>query len=924
MKLHETIERILLEAGKPLSVKKIAQQVNKSGWYKRKDEKEVESSQIGARVRQYNNLLQNINGYIFLTSDHYWKDILTSYWSVAGILRGILSISELQFVIACVFYFKRIKDLAKHNADYAKRFRIIQHMYLASSKNRNIPGSEKITFNDVIAEYLRIYPNTNREKEIEINLIISKLDTTEYNEDEFGNMFEYLLNLTSLDSNKSPVAYTPKSILELMTGLLKPDKHKNIYDPVSGTGGLLAEAQYATGGTLHSKAHEINHRVALLNLMNQEMHGYFNTQIYAKNCFEDLNNHETFDYIIGDLPIDGVANYNEYYSLFKQWKISAPSSGKGFSAILLYILSKLGPGGKAVITVSESFLFKKGKELEIRKILVEQDIVESVVGLPYGALRPNTEAKAAILVLNRNKKLKGKIKFIRAHETSSDKQGVDLNTEEILQMYMDPADEKSNVQIVDSFDLLKDYNLSAYVYDAAFELNKQMRKEGGAKLLGDLVEIRSGINIDKKDQVADGDVPFIKIENLSPDVLSIYLTEEQITSRIHLPDKFYKDLIHQECILVARIGDHLKPTYFKPSEKIRTIVAHGGVHTLIPKKNAIDLEYLYYQLNSEYIKEQLNRIKLGAVMPYMSISGLKQILIPYVEPKSQLEFVKTQKANIIASERAKIEDKIKLLGYKEERVQIESDIVRTLVHQLRPTLLNIDLEVKKIKRIVDNNDLLDFKEGNDIGNTEKDPQVASLITPPVDYSLSEIIQKLQHDTLQLNHVLTTVNTVMSFKLTPGDMEEVDLIKFFKEYMKIKKIETTGSFEIEVNGEHFFASINKPAFRDLIDQIFVNIRLHAFKGVVGIKKRVQFIIRQNKERGIAIIEYQNNGKPFLLTQKDFTDPFVKSQTSTGSGIGGNYIYRIVQAHNGEITVKEELRWGFALTIEMPLNQQLKNE
>ncbi|WP_205514675.1 N-6 DNA methylase [Longitalea arenae] len=923
MKLHEAIEDILLKSGKPLTVRDIVFEINNTGLYKRKDEKKLEANQVRARIRQYSELFQNINGHVFITSDTHWKDLLTSYWHSANTLRGILPVSELQFIIACIFYFKRIENLKTRNKEYGKRYFAMQHMGMQSF--RNIPGIEnsKLDYTHILAEYSRIISKAKWNKETEIHLLTQHVNTEQYSDEVFGHIFEYLLHLNSLDSNKSPITYTPNSLRELMIGLLDPEKGKTIFDPVSGTGGLLVEAQNYAQNTLKVTSYEVNYRVALLNLMNQEMHGYFDVEIKAMNCFDDLNDARRFDYIIGDLPIDGVAGSKEYLDLSRMWGVELSTSGKGFNAILLYVLSKLNQNGKAVLTVSESFLFKKGKELAVRKLLVGNDLIESVIGLPYGSLRPNTEAKAAILVLNANKSIKNKIKFIRAQAISSDKQGLDLNTEEILQFHAQPVEDRDLLQVVDTRYLLKDFNLSAYAYDAAYFLTKEMLDEGSGKLLGDLVQIHSGTGVEKKGIANDGDIPYVKIENLSTEILNIYLTKEQITSKVHYESKLSRSLITEECILVARIGDNLKPTYFKPNDLIKSILIHGGVYSITPKDNAINLEYLYYQLHSAYIKDQLKRIRLGAVMPYVSISGLKQLLIPYVDLRSQEDFVRTQKANIIASERLKIEEKIKLLGYKEEKVQAESDIVRTLVHQLRPTLLNIDLEVKKVKRIVEENNLSKYKE-NIVGN-EKDEEIAHLINDAKDYSLAEIVEKLQHDTLQLNDVLTTVNKVMSFKLTTKDMEDVDLLEFISDYLGLKKIDINGRFEIEVRGEHFISMVSKASFRDMLDQLLINAEKHAFRDFnPHTRHKVSFAIKQSKERGIAIIDYQNNGKPFKLSYKDFITPFVKSQGSNGSGIGGNYIYRIIQAHNGEIAVKEGLKTGFALTIEIPLNQKQENE
>lgn len=927
MTLHEAIEKILFDSGRPLSISLITEKLNETTLYRRKDNKKVDAAQIHTTIRQYRNLFDNINNQIFLASDTQWRAILKAYWYLADTLRGLYSISELQFVIASLFYFKRIHDLKNRNKSYFEKslrltLPIRNNLVFQNEK------STKLKDVDVILEYLKIN-KVHFEGETEINSIIGKLNTEVYTDEEFGNIFEYILHFNSLDNSKSPISYTPKNLRELMVGLLSPQSSQTLYDPVCGTGGLLVEALHFTNGEIKIKGSEINYRIALLGFMNLEMHGFLNSQVVLENCLEELTHDEKFDLIIGDLPLSGLGISKEFHNLFYNWHIQPPTTNRGFSAIVLFILSKLNESGRAVITVSESFLFRKGKEKEIRELLIAEDVIEAVVGLPYGALKPVTEAKAALIILNKRKKpsLKKKIKFIQAKSIGSDKQSLELNNEETISLLRDTeAYKNKSLQIVDSMNLLKDANLLASAYDVEFYLGQKMLEEGSGKLLGELVDIKSGIIIEKTNTSKDGDTPFIKIEDLSKDILNVYLSEENINSRVYYSDKYSKYLISTECILVARIGDNLKPTYFKPSEKLRNILVHNGVYVLLPSSRNIDLEYLYYQLNSSFVKEQSGKLRLGAVMPYISTNGLKQILVPYVDINSQKDFVLSQKANIIAAERAKVEDKIKLLGYKEQKTQVESDIIRTLVHQLRPTLLNIDLEVKNLKRIVENNDLSELKEFQDEAELSDDPELEGLLNKHINYSMRELLKKIENDALQLNDVLTTVNKVMSFKLALQDMEEVELLNFFKEYIDLKKMEINNNISIEVAGEKVVAQINKASFRDLIDQLIINAQKHGFKDWRQNKtlNKIHFTIKTSKDRDVATIDYHNNGRAFTLTKKDFISPFQKSQTSNGSGIGGNYIYRIVQAHNGELVVKEGQKHGFSLSIEIPLTQNLENE
>lgn len=122
------------------------------------------------------------------------------------------------------------------------------------------------------------------------------------------------------------------------------------------------------------------------------------------------------------------------------------------------------------------------------------------------------------------------------------------------------------------------------------------------------------------------------------------------------------------------------------------------------------------------------------------------------------------------------------MGYEEAIEQKESDIVRTLVHQLRPTLLGIDLQVKSFKRIVKKYNLTDKKEF-DNNYLDNDPELEGIINKPENNTFGNLIERLESDTLHLNNVLNTVNDVMNFNINHNDKEKTDIFDFIEDYSK---------------------------------------------------------------------------------------------------------------------------------------------
>lgn len=910
MELYKIIERILKKDRQFRSSQEISEIVKQNALGEENSEK-VNASKIRNIARQHPGVFQVVDEYVTLVENSTWKNIVTTYWAIVHYLKGYYSIADVQFIMAFLFYFKR--KAAVCNFSFQEVEGLFQKKWSVRIEENCNP--QELEF----VEELRniIGKARGRIGGEQINMLDS-LELNDFSDFEYGAIFNYLVNLISLDSHNSPIIYTSCALKKMMVGLLAPERGKKIYNPVAGMGGLLIETLKITGDVRNIKGSEVKQRVALIGQMNLLLHGCHGAELKNENCFAELSDPEIYDQIIGDLPMDGILHEYFYEDLY--WKFGLPIPKRGFGAFILFILAKLSGRGRAVVTVSEGFLFKQGKEREIRRFLVDQDWIEAVIGLPHGVLRPYTESKASLLILNKAKSpsMEGKIKFIEAEELGGDKSSIELNVEEIV-AWMEKEETAAEVQIIKRQDILSDLNLSAKAYSVEQLTLNDMVENKRAVLLGELVSIKSGMTVDKKDMLAKGEVPVIKIENLSKDILDVYLNENQSFSWVDAALKYNSAFIEEECILIARVGDNLKPVYYKPSRKLPGIIIQSGIRALLPKKSVIDLEYLYYQLYTTSVIDQVAQKRHGTVMPTISMAALREVVIPYVDIAAQKEFVLTRKADIIATERAKVEERIKAMGYIEEKEQTESDIVRTLVHQLRPTLVTINSDVGKIKRIIARHALEELKEELRVCCT--DPELAGLIKEAEDYTLGEIVEKVGHDTLKLSDVLTNVSKVMSFKLSPKDMETINLFSFFDNYIRDKRIENEDQYKLILTGESFEVMINRTSFKELIDQLILNAQKHGFAhcSLPVSERKIVFNLKRNKERKVAIIEYHNNGNPFKLTSEDFVKSFRKGQHSDGSGIGGSYIYRIVKAHQGGLHIHERLRNGFSITIEIPLTQ-----
>ncbi|MDN5478235.1 MAG: N-6 DNA methylase [Chryseobacterium sp.] len=929
MTLHEAIEAVLRQNKQPLSAKAIAQIINGQDYYVRNDGMPVGAKQILSRVSNYPSLFDTINGQIVLVEDKVWKNILINFGYLGSLLKSDYPTSDVQFILAVLLFYKRHLDLNKSRTltymlpDFNLIWKRGQEDENNYQLNRELENLEVYELGPpgIFRECASLLNQLKSIKKIEMFEILSKIDTTELDDQVFGDAFEYFLNMFPNDKGNMSLSPTPYSLRELMINILAPSPHSSIHDPVAGTGGLLIEAfRSARNRDIYLSGNEIITRIAQLGNMNLIMHGILNVTINNQDSFNTLAEPINYDYIIADLPNITTANSYEKELLFRKFGLLPPRSGNAFGSLVLLILSKMKLNGKAIMTVSDSFLVKKGKDFEIRQLLLDHDLIESVISLPHGTLKPYTEAKASLLILNNHKaeSLKNKIRFITGKITEGDRRSSDLNSEDILSAYQTEELLSKDSQILDVSELRPDANLSADSYDEQYFLGIQMLKDGVGRFLSDLVIIKAGIQPEKSDIDATGEYPLVKIENLSRDILETDLTSE-IPTRAYLSPRYQRSIINERCILIARIGDRVKATIFNPEMSRPSILIHSGIYAIIPinQNNIIDLEYLYYQLYSSFVLEQIKKRKLGAVMPSISIGSLKEIIIPYVDIANQKKFIESQKANLISEEKHRANAVLKALGSKDEIRQSETEIVKTLTHQLRPKFMEINSLASRIKRVVDNEGLNKIMEHN--GNDDSDdPEIESQIQRPDNYPLEKLIDKMLGDSEHLSNVLSIVDKVMNFRLSEEDLVETNILELLNEYKQRKDIAINHRFEIVVKGEGITAEINSAALTDLLDQLLQNAEDHGFVQGLNKKFRVQFTVKAVKSRGVVSIEYNNNGAPYELEQKDFVNAFEKGRASKGSGIGGNYINRIIEAHGGKLTVVENNLKGFALTIELPIN------
>ncbi|HEK2042026.1 TPA: N-6 DNA methylase [Proteus mirabilis] len=264
-------------------------------------------------------------------------------------------------------------------------------------------------------------------------------DPQQCSENYSGDFFELLLNkFADKIGVKGGCFYTPPIISKLLVKLLQPKSNMTIYDPATGSGGMLVQSlnwlkkQDDLKNSPYLYGQEIIYSNVIIARINLLMHNFTYSDIKVGDTLiepkhisrkatpfwrvED-NQLKTFDIVIANPPFSIKKYDEEYFHTDTYHRFIYGLSPRSFEnyAFLMHMIASVKSDGKIGTIMPQSALFRGGLEKKIRKSLVKEDLIETVIGLPSGLLY-GTGIPICILILNKNKadQHKGKILFIDA------------------------------------------------------------------------------------------------------------------------------------------------------------------------------------------------------------------------------------------------------------------------------------------------------------------------------------------------------------------------------------------------------------------------------------------------------------------------------------------------------------------------------
>ena len=379
------------------------------------------------------------------------KKLENKLWSAADKMRGAVSVSDYKFIVLGLIFLKYISDSFEdkykelleegEGLEEERDCYIAENIFYVPKKARweyLVEHSKDTNIGEIIDDALTAIEKENTSlknvlpkdynsptmRNVNLGELIDlftniKVGTKEAKEkDLLGRIYEYFLGqFAKNELQKGGEFYTPACLVRTMVECIEPFQGK-VYDPACGSGGMFVQSMKFVNdhqgnpyniGIFGQEKNPTTWRLAKMNLAIRSMYGDLGK--YAADTFtEDLHKDLKADFILANPPFNLEWDRDKIED-DPRWKYGLPPKNNANYAWLQHMISKLSQNGKMACILANGSLSTSGQEGEIRKKIIENDLVDCIIAMPTNLFYTVT-VPCSIWIINRNKKQKEKTLFI--------------------------------------------------------------------------------------------------------------------------------------------------------------------------------------------------------------------------------------------------------------------------------------------------------------------------------------------------------------------------------------------------------------------------------------------------------------------------------------------------------------------------------
>lgn len=671
----------------------------------------------------------------------------------------------------------------------------------------------------------------------------------------------------------------PMELTQLMRSYIPVGEGVSVYNPFAGLGSLLL----GLSGKESVYAQEIHGDTWALGYLRFMAYNIDPRQFYHRQDsimqWRDAASRGKYDCIVSTPPFGLKLDNSQRAALYSEQTDMA-------AALLERYVDILSEGGRLVLLLPNSFLFAGGKARDVKRRLIREDLLDSVISLP-NRLFAHTSIPVNLVVLDMAKTRPGVIQFVNA---------------ENLYIEESKRDRKLDLQGV--------FNLIATVNSP---FSKVVTNDMVISEDCDLSPQRHLISID----FPNPDIPrlrldkFAEIKSLSSNFDEkegrVVAVAQLSDSEYFLPNSF-EELPKQtlrggmkkvdfSCILISSVGEKLKPTIFKyegvPVFVTSSIVAVSLVGNMVTE------EFFCYQMVQEYVDKQLNIYRHGSVMIRITPSNLKKVEIEVPDLGSQEAKMDRVKQALVKQAGENVYQLVRKFGMeRESEVQEQNSYLR---HSIAGPLSNLSGAILNIEEILKSQVV------------SKMPQFFELRAyEGSELTLGDFFKILKDNISAVVERTTKIGRPQEM-IEDKPLSPIKILSFLKSYCASKDalhedftVEYIGDDEalreLSLSQGQVLINGNEELLKDMLDNFLENAEKHGFKGNNDIPKH-RFSITVSIFEGKTISLMLSNTGNLLPANFDIDLFFRKGATAgseKGDGFGGWYIHQILRKHGAELT------------------------